>query len=185
MIVVGILVPGAPSGIVVEIARRAASRARTEVVGVARAGLVGDQQLLQLASAGIGHATITRSAATGVEPADLELALRYLPDVRVIALVEPTAPLIAVALAASAWSGAALVLVGPLHAEAVAILDTAAASAASSDDASTPMVLEPPASDPDGAFAGVVAALAARLDAGEALGSAWQSTIKALAIDSA
>ena len=196
MIVVGILVPAAAggavaaSGAVVEIARRAAATgARTEVVGVAPAGPVGDRQLVQLAAASVGHATVTRSEANAIEPADLELALRYLPDVRAIVLVAPPAPLLATALAASSWSGATLVVVGPLDADAVAAIDAAgsdAATAASANPAAAsaaPIVLDPPASDPDGAFAGVVAALAVRLDAGEDPAAAWAATVTSLAID--
>lgn len=182
MIVVGILEPGGAdastrSVSVVEVARRAAATgARTEVVGVAPAGDVGDRQLVELATAGIGHATVTRSSAPGLEPADLELALRYLPDVRVITLVAPAAPLLATAMTASAWSGAGLIIVGPLDADAsAAIADT--------DGAAAPIVLEPPSRDPDRAFAGVVAALAVRLDAGDDPGAAWRSTLAALAID--
>ena len=179
MIVVGVVVQGeagaAASTMAVEIARRAAAAgARTEIVGVAPQGEVGDRQLVELATAGVGHATVTRSAAAGIEPADLDLALRYLPDVRAITLVAPAVPLLATAVAAAAWSGAALIVVGPLDAEAVAAAGTSSA-----------IVLEPPARDPDGAFAGVVAALATRLDAGEDPAHAWQSTVAALAIDRA
>jgi hypothetical protein len=179
VIVVGVVVQGgagsAASTMAVEIARRAAATgARTEIVGVAPPGEVGDRQLVELAIAGVGHATVTRSGAAGIEPADLDLALRYLPDVEVVALVAPPAPLLATAVAAAGWSGAALIVVGPLDAEAVAAAGTSSA-----------IVLEPPARDPDGAFAGVVAALAARLDAGEDPAHAWQSTVAALAIDPA
>ncbi len=176
MIVIGILVPEAGGG-VIEIARRAAATgARTEVVGVASAGPVGDRQLVQLATASVGHATVTRSEAGGIEPADLELALRYLPDVRAIVLVAPPAPLLATALAASSWSGATLVIIGPLDADAVA---------ASGATSVAPIVLDPPTRDPDGAFAGVVAALAVRLDAGEDPATAWRATVAALALDPA
>ena len=199
MIVVGILAPLASpraANPVVEIARRAAAKgARAEVVGVAPLGATGDRQLVALAAAGVGHATVTRSAASGIERADLELALRYLPDVRVIVLVAPPAPLLASALAASAWSGATLVVVGPLDADAIALLDASGAGgdipaapaspAPASVASAAPILLDPPAHDPDGAFAGVVAALAARLDAGEDPARAWRSTLAALAIGSA
>jgi hypothetical protein len=172
MIIVGVLAPGTPSAdAVVEIARRAAATgARTEVVGIAPAGPVGDRQLLTLATAGVGHATVTRSAAATIEPADLDLALRYLPDIRAIVLVHPDAALLATAVAASGWTGAALVVIDP---------------PGSSIDTSGGIVLEAPARDPDGAFAGVVAALAARLDAGAEPKAAWETTLSALAIDPA
>jgi hypothetical protein len=181
VIVVGILAPGSGSS-VVEIASRAAAAgaARTEVVGVAPAGPVGDRQLVELATARVGHATVIRSAASGIEVADLDLALRYLPEVRVIALVAPAAALLATALAASSWSGATLIVVGPLDAEGAA-----AVTAADPAGPGVPIVLDPPARDPDGAFAGVVAALAVRLDAGEDPAKAWRSTVAVLALDPA
>lgn len=185
MIVVGIL--GARDAVVLEIARRAAaSGARTEVVGAAPAGAAGDRVLLELAKAGVGHATVTRSpgAASGrvasaadepaIEPADLELALRYLPDVRAIVLVEPVPALVATADAAAGFTTATLIVVGPVDAAALDVLGTA-----------QPIVLDPPTRDPDGAFAGLVAALATRIDAGAEPASAWQATVSELAVEPA
>ena len=173
MIVVGILAPGA-SPLVGAVARRAAAGggARVEVVGVAAAGAAGDRLLLGFAAAGVGHATVTRSGASGIEPADLDLALRYLPDIRVIVLAAPEAALLQVAVAGSAWSGATLVLVGPLAADAVSVAEGSGA-----------FVLDPPPSDPDEAFAGLVAAFARRLDAGEEASAAWRATLASLSID--
>jgi hypothetical protein len=224
VIVVGILLPGdASSDAAIEIARRAAATgARTEIVGVAPAGPVGDRQLVELAAAGVGHATVTRSGAAGIEPADLELALRYLPDIRAVVLVEPAAALLAIASAASTWSGATLIVVSaaatdagdtdPAAAGAAPSMSSARDPSASATDSSAsdafetdaavsapfaidslatdpvaaePIVLQPPARDPDGAFAGLVAALAVRLDGGEAPTVAWQATLAALAVDPA
>jgi hypothetical protein len=180
VIVVGVL--GMDDGLAVEIARRAAGTgARTEVVGVAPPDRKGDRVLLELAAAGIGHATVTRSAASAIEAADLELALRYLPDVRAIVLARPSSPLLAPAMAAGSWSGATLVVIGPLDGDGTAVLD----AATSPSPRRGPIVLEPPSRDPKGAFAGVVAALASRLDAGEDPAAAWQSTVEALAVDPA
>lgn len=172
VIVVGVLAPGDAGERAVAIARRAAaSGARVEVVGVVAATPAGDAALLELAAAAIGHATIVRSAAAGIEPADLDLALLYLPDVRAVVLVDPDASLLPVGRAAVSWSGASLVVVG--------------AAGESVEDGPGPaaIVLEPPATDPDDTFAGFVAALAARLDAGEEPAVAWRSTIDALAVD--
>jgi hypothetical protein len=179
VIVVGILAPGSTAS-VVEIAKRAAAAgARTEVVGVSPPGPAGDRQLVELATAEVGHATVIRSVASGVEAADLDLALRYLPEVRVVALVAPAAGLLAAALAASSWSGASLIVLGPLDADAASVIATA------EPGPGVPIVLDPPSRDPAGAFAGVVAALAVRLDAGEDAARAWRSTVAALAIDPA
>jgi hypothetical protein len=167
MIVVGVLAPGPEGERAAAIARRAAAAgARAEVVGVASADTAGDALLLELASASVGHATVIRSPAEAIEPADLDLALRYLPDVRVIVLAGPDEPLVAVAEAAASWSGATIVAVGPVRGAGSATL-----------------VLDPPAKDPDETFAGFVAALAVRLDAGEPPDAAWKATLAALVVD--
>jgi len=89
-----------------------------------------------------------------IDAADLELALRYLPDYRVIVIAEPIAPdVLRVAAAAVGWSGSALVVVGD-----------------ASDQAGLPddvTVFAQPAADPDGAFAAMVGTYAAGLDRGE------------------
>ena len=130
--------------------------------------------LLGFAAAAVGHATVTRSNATTIDAADLDLALRYLPEIRAIVLVAPDAALLRIAADGSSWSGASLVIVGPLEAEAVAVAEAAGA-----------IVLEPPARDPDEAFAGLIAAFARRLDGGESPASAWRATLSALAVDPA
>jgi len=168
VIVVGILdVPGQDDDLAVEVARRAAATgARVEMVGVVPGDSAGDRRLVELASAGIGHATVTRTGADAIEPADLELALRYLPEIRAIVLVRPDASLLPAASAAASWTAAGLVIIGP--------------AGESTADA---IVLDPPPSDPEGTFAGFVAALAVRLDAGEPAGAAWSSTVADLAVD--
>ena len=172
MIVVGFLTPGRDGQLALEVGRRAAATgARVEIVGVAAPDSTGDARLLELATAGVGHATVIRSAADGLEAADLDLALHYLPDIRAIVLVEPDPSLLAPAAAESGWSGAGLVIVSTRATE----LDTGAAPRA--------IVLEPPPSDPDQTFAGLLAALAVRLDLGDDPATAWQSTSTALALD--
>jgi hypothetical protein len=199
VIVVGIL--GERGDAVLEIARRAASTgARTEVVGAAPAGERGDRVLLAVAKAGVGHATVTRTMASdavptadieqviepgiepaiqpgiepGIEPADLELALRYLPDLRAIVLVAPPPALLATAASAASFAGATLIVVGRVD---PATLDGLGSPA--------PIVLDPPAHDPDAAFAGLVAALAVRLDAGEEPSAAWAGTMASLVVEPA
>lgn len=174
MIVVGFLGAAGEDGeLALEVTRRvAATGARVEMVGAAAPDASGDARLLQLAAAGIGHATVVRSGATSLEAADLDLALRYLPDVHAIVLVSPEPPLVPPAAAASGWSGAGLVIVARASASAV---DTSVAPQA--------IVLEPPSVDRDGTFAGLVAALAARLDAGEDPAGAWRSTVDELGVD--
>jgi hypothetical protein len=175
VIVVGFLgAPGVAGERAVAIARlAAASEARVEMVGVAPPDLAGDATLLELAAAGVRHATVIRTFAGGLEEADLDLALHYLPDIRAIVLVEPGAALVAPAAAASSWSEAGLVVVGPLD----------AATTRGLEEIRTAILLDPPATDPDDTFAGFVAALATRLDSGRPATDAWQETIAGLAAD--
>ena len=141
------------------------------MVGAEAPDASGDARLLELAKAGIGHATVIRTGAIGLEAADLDLALRYLPDVHAIILVAPDPSLVAPAAAASGWSGAGLVIAAEHGDE----LDTSVAPEA--------IVLEPPPRDADGTFAGLLAGLAMRLDAGDDPKAAWQSTVATLAVD--
>ncbi len=184
MIVVGFLGAGGdPGKLALEIARRATGTgASVEMVGVATPDVAGDARLLELASAGIGHATVVRSAAEGLESADLDLALRYLPDVRAIVLVAPDASLIEPAAAASGWYGAGLVIIasGSQGADGP---EAGSGEPRAIDSAPQAILLDPPPVDRDGTFAGLVAALATRLDAGDDPTTAWQSTVSALAVD--
>jgi len=161
--------------------RVAGADGRVEVVAVAPDGPGGDAILGRLAEAGIGHAATRRSSGPMLEPADLELALRYLPDVRVIVLTADAGHLEATAAGAAAWSGAALIVLRRA-AEAPRGNDGSdgAAAALEQDGA---IVLEGPARDPDGAFAGVVATLALRLDTGEAPQVAWRRVTADLGVD--
>ena len=82
---------GDPSGRGVSaatVARRAAtSGGSVQVVGVVPDRAEGDRILLELATANVGHAAVLREPARDLEAADLDLALRYLPEVRVIVVV--------------------------------------------------------------------------------------------------
>jgi hypothetical protein len=191
VIVVGFLggadAPADSDDFAVEVARRAADTgARVEMVGAAAPGPAGDKRLLELAAAEVGHATVIRSGADSLDPADLHLALRYLPEIRAVVLVRPPARLVAASVSGADFAGAALVLVGPLDATALAALDAVPNSPSpESAGVSQPIVLDPPARDPDGTFAGFVAALATRLDAGEQPDAAFRATVSQLAVDPA
>jgi hypothetical protein len=143
------------------------------MVGVAPPDLAGDALLLELAAVGVRHATVIRSFAEGIEEADLDLALNYLPDIRAIVLVEPAASLVSPAAAAATWSEAAFVVIGPIDAATAAALDAIGSA----------IVLDPPETDPDDTFAGFVAALAARIDGGRPADEAWRETVAGLAAD--
>lgn len=142
-----------------------------EIVGLVPGDAGGDRRLIELATQGVGHAAVLRSPGEALEAADLELALRYLPGVGTIVLVdEGRGELIATAAAAAAWGAAGLIVV-------------ASGGDGTAELPATALVLQPPASDPDGTFAGFVAALATRLDAGAESPEALRSTIAALAVD--
>jgi hypothetical protein len=98
-----------------------------------------------------------------LEPADLALALRYLPDYRVVVVVDPLVEAaLAVVVGAAAWNGAAMVLLVP----------PGSIPPAGASDAT---IIEAPETDPDDAFAGVVGRYAAALDRGESAGEAFAS----------
>jgi len=181
VIVIGIL--AAPdSAPVVEIARRAAaSGSKVEVLGLVPGDSAWDRVLFELTAAGVGHATVVRSARGSIEPADIDLALRYLPDIRAVVLVRPPAGIVPTAIAGADFASAPLVVVGPLDAGTMTALEARTGS----EGSRAPIVIDPPPTDPDGTFAGFVAALATRLDAGDEAAAAFQSTVSALAVDPA
>jgi hypothetical protein len=103
-----------------------------------------------------------------LEPADIELALRYLPDYRVLVIAEPLPDAsLRVALAAAGWNGAALVVIVP----------AGSTQRTAGDDAT---VIEAPADDPDDAFAGIVGAYAAAIDRGEEPAEAFATASSSL-----
>lgn len=149
----------------------AALGSTVEIVGLVPGDAAGDRRLIELATQGVGHAAVLRSPGEALEAADLELALRYLPSVGTIVLVDDgRGELLATAAAAAAWGATGLIVV-------------AAGGTATTELPATALVLQPPASDPDGAFAGFAAALAIRLDAGTESAEALRLTIAALAVD--
>ena len=126
-----------PGGFVATLATSAASDGASVQV-VARVGddAAGDAVLLGLAAAGVGHVAALRDASRGtpvtspaddnpaedgertlppgppLDAADVNLALRYLSDYRVIVVAHaPDAGVLAEAVSASSWAGAHLVVV--------------------------------------------------------------------------
>ncbi len=145
-----------------------------EIVGVAAPDVAGDAALLELTAAGVGHASVIRSFAEGLDAADIDLALHYLPDIRAIVLVEPVASIVAPAAAAATWSDAGLIVVGPLGPATARAIDAEGGPA---------IVLEAPPADPDGTFSGFVATLASELESGRPASEAWRQTVSTLAAD--
>ena len=157
----------------------AAAGAEVQVVGRVGEDPAGDGVLLDLARRGVRHVAVLRDAvrATDEVPAmtddvdesapavasevstldgpDVQLALSYLPEYRVIVVAEPLdVAAMRVIVDAASWSGAALVVVG---------------RPATADDLPADVtIFDPPDDgDPDGAFAAMVGTYAAGLDRGE------------------
>ena len=127
---------------------------REAVLDAIEADAASDEPSAAPASADVGPA---------LDSGDLQLALRYLPDYRVVVVadaLDETA--LSTVVAAGRWAGAQLIVV------------VAAGSSVSGlpDDAT---VLEAPAADADGAFAAVVGAYAAALDRGASPAEAFAS----------
>jgi hypothetical protein len=181
IVVVGI--PGAPrakggdpGGLAAAIALAAGrSGASVELVGRVSDDATGDSIVLGLGRAGVGHAALLRDPAATthrIEPADLDLALRYIAAFNVLVLAELDASdLVSVAAAAVQFGGGHLVALVASGSEAPDGLP---------EDAT---VLTVPASDPDAAFAGLVAAYAVALDAGRDPGAAWQHATRSRGAD--
>lgn len=129
-------------GLAASIATAAATAgSRVELVSRTGDDPAGDALLLALARAGIGHVAVTRDPAHptpvdadaaddpaaddgepapardpglfGLEGADAELALRYLPDINVIVTVHAPSDVLGQAATAAGWASAPLVAVVP------------------------------------------------------------------------
>ena len=147
-----------------------AAGAKVEVVGVVAEGPEGDHALVELARERLGHAAVLRSASSSLDGADLALALRYLPDLRVVALLGVADGLLPAAVEGAAFSGATVLVVTDGDAVPVGLPGDA-------------IVIQAPASDAAGTFAGFIGHLAARLDAGASAADAWAATTAVLAIE--
>ena len=105
-----------------------------------------------------------------LEAEDVELALRYLPDIRTIVVAEPVSDsVLKIVRQAARYLAARLVVV------------TAFADAAPDAD----LVLAPPDDDPDSAFAGLLGEVAAALERGEGVENALESAKAALGVSAA
>jgi hypothetical protein len=179
----------------------AGADASVQVVGRVGEDATGEAVLLDLARQDVGHIAVLRGAGRptreeGPEPmddvaaprepiadgaqvdghsidaADLQLALSYLPDYRVVVVAEALSPdAMTVAAGAVGWAGSALIVVG------------------SSDDlADLPegvTVFAPPDDDTDGAFAALVGRYAAGLDRGQDPRAAFDAAVAAVGSNAA
>lgn len=153
----------------------ATAGAVVQLVGVVPDDPDGDRRLVELAAAGVGHAAVLRGSTRDLEPADVDLALGYLPEIRVVVTVGLSRGTVQAAGERAAWAGSALI-----------VIDSEEAGDGGPATGLPPeaIVLGSPPADPDGTFAGFVAALAARIDAGATTSDAWAATTRALAVDS-
>jgi ribokinase len=189
---------GGVDGVAVRAAIAAARAGGTvQLVGKTGDDPLGDEVLIGLAAAGVGHVAVLRDSAhptpiavpdddeapavamldveteravrlvpdfadrPALEAADVELALRYLPDQRVILVAEPQPdPVVAVVSEAASYAGASLVLVLP------------PGRSAGADGA---LVVEAPADGGDGAFGSMLGELAALLDRGASRDEAFRA----------
>ena len=155
---------GGPAAVIA--ASSAAKGAAVELVGKIRDDGEGDEVVLALGRARVGHAAILRdSVATTLDAADIELALRYLTDFRVIVAAGPIDPDAAnVVTDAASYAGAHLIwAVGK------------GSAPPPSTDAVT--VLDAPKED-GGAFATLVGSYAAALDSGVPAERAFREAVR-------
>jgi sugar/nucleoside kinase (ribokinase family) len=111
----------------------------------------------------VAVAVAQEAAGSSLDSGDLELALQYLPDYRVVIVTETLGePALATVSAAARWAGAQLIVVVP----------SGTSGRGMPDDAT---VLESPPADPDGAFAAVIGAYATALDRGASPAEAFAS----------
>ena len=163
---------GALSGRAGRIAAAAAGAgAGVEIVGGVIDDGTGDATITALGRQRIGHAAVLRTSQAGepqLDAADIELALRYLTECRVLVIADPLGDAaLATAIDGARYHGAELVV--------------AATQARLPDDDGMPehsTVLDAPDED-DGAFAGLVGRYAAQLEAGRESADAWRDALDA------
>lgn len=195
---------GGLAGIPAQAAAAAARAGATvQLVGKAGEDRAGDDLMLALARAGVGHVALMRdpshptpivaaavdddetpdasiasladpaaeppqvipvdpSERPSLDAADVELALRYLPDYTTLVVAEPQPDaVVAIVAEAASFTGAAFVLV----------VDGAGGGSAPPASA---VAFENPPTDPDGAFATMLGELAAAIDRGTPVDAAFR-----------
>jgi len=150
-------------------AAAAANGARVEIVGSVADDALGDETIVALGRARVGHAALLRvPAGQGIrlDAADIELGLRYVADCRVLVVADE---LDKAALSASVdgarYHGAQLVVATPIALDAADLPDHATVLTAPDEDA--------------GAFAELVGRYVASLDTGTDPADAWRDALAA------
>lgn len=152
----------------VAVAARAAG-AQVAIVGLVTDDDAGDATVTELGRAGVGHAALLRQPGDGelrpLDRADIELALGYVPECRVLVAAEPLSDDAMVATTeAAAYHGAAL----------ICVTDAGASPPTALPETAT--ILEEPDED-GGAFAQLVGRYAAALATGTQAQEAWKSAV--------
>ena len=108
----------------------------------------------------------TTADGPSLDPADVDLGLRYLTEFAVVVVAEPVdAATVAIVAEAARWGDARMILVVP-------------GAAAIPDGLPTDVVVfEAPEADPDGVFASMVGRFAAGLDDGAEPGTAFRESL--------
>lgn len=153
----------------VAVAARAAG-ANVAIVGLVADDDAGDTTVTELGRAGVGHAALLRQPGGGdlrpLDRADIELALSYVPECRVLVAAEPlTADALAATIEAATYHGAALICV------------TATGAPPPDNLPETATVLEEPDEDA-GAFAELVGRYAAALASGTQAQESWKAAVE-------
>jgi hypothetical protein len=154
----------------------------------------GDEVVVELGRAGIGHAALLRdpggttpvagrstSQLPRLDAADVELGLRYVADYHVLMLAEPLPPEAeAAAIEAAAYHDAALVAVVPEGGKVSSPLSAAATvlAAPTSEGDAGDSDEEAPAAGPSQAFASFVAVFAIGIDAGSSVAEAFAEAVR-------
>jgi hypothetical protein len=152
---------------------------QVEMVGSVGDDAEGDDVMVALGRAGIGHAAILRDPAAATPAAsdsdgadedsrlprfdagDVDLGLRYLPECRVLVVAEPLPDdALDVVADAAAYHGAQLIVIGEGH----GLPETAT-------------IVEAPREGSGAAFAEVVARYAVALDDGRGAADAWRDAV--------
>jgi hypothetical protein len=166
----------APVSVISIAAAAVRSGAATQLVSAIPDDAGGDRRMAEVAALGIGHAAVLRTTAASLDPADLELALQYLPDLTVIVAAVSDPALAETAARAAEWSDAQLVVISRGDPTALSTVEQLARAGRAT-------VLEAPARDLDGMFAGLVGRLVADLDSGAPPADAWRAVLAATGAD--
>jgi len=182
---------GLAASVALDIAHRGG---RVELVGSIGDDAAGDEVVVELGRAGIGHAALLRdpggttpvagrltSQLPRLDAADVELGLRYVADYHVLVLTEPLPPEAeTAAIEAAAYHDAALLAIVPEGGKISSALSAAATvlGAPTTEGDAEDSDNEASTTRPSQAFASFVAAFAVAIDAGSSVAEAFAEGVK-------